>query len=1023
MQLRTKWGALVLVILLLGSLGTTGLVVAQSNSSAPVAQTSASLPAALQKEPLNPAFVQYQQNKSAGKVATQTVDGLGLGWVPPPYELSKLPTATSLAQAQAYPATYDLRTMNKVSPVENQGSCGSCWTFATFGSLESYLLPGLTTQYSENNLKNFADFDYTCCVGGDSAMSTAYLARWGTTMTDATGSTIHGGPVTSASDPYSDSSCTSSATTSQAAMHVQNVYFLPLKQSPTDNSAIKSALMTYGGVYTAFYWAGASSSTTSYWNQATAAYYDGSATTANHAVTIVGWDDNFSAKNFSTIPSGNGAWICKNSWGTSFGKSGYFYVSYYDNNMGYQENTVFTAEPTTNYTTNYQYDPFGMESTIGSGSSPTAYGANVFTANSTGTLKAVSFWAPVQGTQYTAQVYVSPTSSSIPTSGTLMSTISGTVSYAGYYTESLSPTVNLTKGETFAVVVKFTTPGDDYPLPVQQRESGYDDNAPNAIAGQSFYSLDGTTWNDLATAYGAGNAYVANIHAFESSSSSTLTATASPTTVTVNQNFTINGTLRNGTTGIANATITLQRSTNNATWSNVTTNVTDATGTYQFSNNESAAGTYYYRTAYDGNATYTTATSNTVNVNVTKIPTTLTIAASNTTPVVNQQVTFNATLSNGTTPLSGENITIYHYLNNVRYNDTTNTTNTTGQITVTTSFGSPGQRTYYATFAGDSSYQAKTSSVVTINVITVTKLANALTIAAPASALTKQNFTVNGTLSASAVGIGNATVTLQRSTNNAAWSNVTTNVTDATGTYQFSNNESAAGTYYYRTAYDGNATYTNATSSVVTVNVTKAATALTLTASTTTPAVNQSVTFNATLTSSGAALPSESVTIYHYLNNVRYNDTTNTTNTTGQITVTTSFGSPGQRTYYATFAGDSSYQATTSTVVTVNVTNVTKMQTTITLTASNSTPAVNQQVTFNATLSNGTTPLSGENVTIYHYLNNVRYNDTTNTTNATGQITLTTSFGSPGQRTYYATFAGDSSYQATTSTVVTIIVH
>ena len=403
MQLRTKWGVLALAILLLSSVGTTGLVLAQSNSSAPVAQTSASLPAALQKEPLNPAFVQYQQNKSAGKVATQTVNGLGLGWVPPPYELSKAPTATSLAQVQAqatYPATYDLRTLNKVSPVENQGSCGSCWTFATFGSLESYLLPGLTTTYSENNLKNFADFDYTCCAGGDSAMSTAYLARWGTTMTDATGATIHGGPVTSASDPYSDSSCTSSATTSQIAMHVQNVYYLPLKQSALDNNAIKSALMTYGGVYTAFQWESSSSSTTtSYWNQATAAYYDYNAPGANHAVTIVGWDDNFSAKNFSTTPPGNGAWICKNSWGTSFGQSGYFYVSYYDLNMGYQENTVFTSEPTTNYTTNYQYDPSGMEGGVGSGSSSTAYGANVFTANSTGTLNAVSFWAPVEDTQ------------------------------------------------------------------------------------------------------------------------------------------------------------------------------------------------------------------------------------------------------------------------------------------------------------------------------------------------------------------------------------------------------------------------------------------------------------------------------------------------------------------------------------------------------------------------------------------------------------------------------------------------
>jgi C1A family cysteine protease len=812
MQLRTKWAVLALAILLLSSVGTTGLVLAKSSTVA-AAQTSASLPAALQKEPLNPAFVQYQQNKSAGKVATQTVNGLGLGWVPPPYELSKAPTATSLAQAQAYPATYDLRTLNKVSPVENQGDCGSCWTFATFGSLESYLLPGLTTTYSENNLKNFADFDYTCCAGGDSAMSTAYLARWGTTMTDATGATIHGGPVTSASDPYSDSSCTSSATTSQIAMHVQNVYYLPLKQSALDNNAIKSALMTYGGVYTAFQWESSSSSTTtSYWNQATAAYYDYNAPGANHAVTIVGWDDNFSAKNFSTTPPGNGAWICKNSWGTSFGQSGYFYVSYYDLNMGYQENTVFTAEPTTNYTTNYQYDPFGMEGGVGSGNSSTAYGANVFTANSTGTLNAVSFWAPVEDTQYTAQVYVNPSNPSIPTSGTLMSTVSGTASnagfsYAGYYTESLSTTVPLTKGEKFAVVVKFTTPGDNDPVPVQYKEAGYDDNAPNAIPGQSFYSLDGTSWNDLATAYGAGNAYVANIHAFASSSPSpslALTASASPTTVSMKQNFTINGTLSTGTTSIAGAAVTLQRSTNNAAWTNATTNVTDVNGNYQFSYNESAAGTYYYRAAYSGNATYGSVTSNTVSVNVIKTATALTLTASNTTPAVNQSVTFTATLRSGGTPIP-KLITVYYYLNGVRYNYATAYTT----LTFATKWATPGVRTYYATFAGDSSYNASASSGVPISV---------------------------------------------------------------------------------------------------------GATQLTLTASNTTPAVNQSVTFTATLRSGGTPIP-KLITVYYYLNGVRYNYATAYTT----LTFATKWTTPGVRTYYATFAGDSSHQPSTSSGLTITV--------------------------------------------------------------------------------------------------------
>jgi hypothetical protein len=85
------------------------------------------------------------------------------------------------------------------------------------------------------------------------------------------------------------------------------------------------------------------------------------------------------------------------------------------------------------------------------------------------------------------------------------------------------------------------------------------------------------------------------------------------------------------------------------------------------------------------------------------------------------------------------------------------------------------------------------------------------------------------------------------------------------------------------------------------------------------------------------------------------------------------------------------------------------------LTLSGRANTATQPVTFTATLSNGTTPLSGKNVTIYHYLNSVRYNDTIN---ASGQITLTTSWAPLGQRTYYATFAGDSSYQTSTSKVV-----
>ena len=206
-----------------------------------------------------------------------------------------------------------------------------------------------------------------------------------------------------------------------------------------------------------------------------------------------------------------------------------------------------------------------------------------------------------------------------------------------------------------------------------------------------------------------------------------------------------------------------------------------------------------------------------------------------------------------------------------------------------------------------------------------------------------------------------------------------------------------------------------------------------LTASTTTPAVYQPITLTAKLywwnytTSQWAPVSAgKPVTVYHYLNGVRYTDKTTYTDSSGKVTFTQSFGSPGKRTYYATFAGDTSYKASTSSVLNVNV----KAPIRVTLAASTTTPAVNQKVTFtgklywwNSATNQWALITTGKPVTIYHYLNGVKYTDTTKTTDGNGRVTLSQSFSSAGQRTYYATFAGDTWYKASTSAVVTIRVH
>ncbi len=131
-----------------------------------------------------PIFTQYRNTKSVYKMAHSSV-GHKSGFAPSPVDLSHL-KHTSVPDIYAsantsIPTFYDLRTLNRVTPVKNQGSAGSCWTFATDGSLESYLMPGETWSFSENNIKNVLSsanspqgFDRGSSDGGDFMMSTAY---------------------------------------------------------------------------------------------------------------------------------------------------------------------------------------------------------------------------------------------------------------------------------------------------------------------------------------------------------------------------------------------------------------------------------------------------------------------------------------------------------------------------------------------------------------------------------------------------------------------------------------------------------------------------------------------------------------------------------------------------------------------------------------------------------------------------------------------------------------------------------
>jgi hypothetical protein len=231
-----------------------------------------------------------------------------------------------------------------------------------------------------------------------------------------------------------------------------------------------------------------------YYNSTNKSFYNTTNPGTNHSVTVVGWDDSFLRTRFNTAAPGNGAFILKNSWGTAWGDRGYFYMSYYDKSlhMGAQ---FYNAEPVTNYTRVYQYDPLGWVSSYGytSGDKTLAWISNIFMASINATkIKAISLYTPVSNSTYTLYVRSNVTPDN-PMSGTQVAIKTGTIPRAGYNTIPLTTIGTVAANKPFSVVVKLKTPSYNYPIPAEEAVEGFS-TAASSAPGQSYFSQNGVSW-------------------------------------------------------------------------------------------------------------------------------------------------------------------------------------------------------------------------------------------------------------------------------------------------------------------------------------------------------------------------------------------------------------------------------------------------------------------------------------------------------------------------------------------------
>ena len=437
--------------------------------------------------------------------------------------------------AVTYPAKYDPRPAG-VSGVRHQ-YLGSCWAYSALAAAESNLIKKGYTDSSidlsefqliyfmnhenidplGNYTKDTKDSGKTMTElfnqGGSPKAAVSFLSKWTGPVLESQAPVIRtalpGGGWVDEADQMDAVVLGQELCANSSNWHFKGAKYCDYDVDHIDN--IKELITNYGGVSMCYYDDGKHYSYTCPGEGEDANYYFAYKAAANHAVEIVGWDDNYSKENFKhagteKLPEADGAWLVKNSWAEvripdpyvyneAYKSSGYFWLSYYDKTIC--EIIALEYDSKDTYANMYAYDGSTGIGLGGSGGTTylNIYEAKAYGKGSIEKIDGVMTYLAAN-MPYTLTIYVNP----VVESGKLIrysgksEAISGCSDYEGFYTFDISDkNIYVPDGMTYGICIETAKAKADNGVAPVGNSDGYQE------AGQSYYGYSLYSLNDYAT--------------------------------------------------------------------------------------------------------------------------------------------------------------------------------------------------------------------------------------------------------------------------------------------------------------------------------------------------------------------------------------------------------------------------------------------------------------------------------------------------------------------------------------------